>query len=174
MPQHAANIAVFPGTFDPVTHGHLDIITRAAKLFDRLIVAVGENPLKTQVFSDEERRQMVADHTRHLANVEVRTFAGLTVEFARNIGARVILRGIRDATDLHAELEIATTNLIIGGIETVFLMTSGQHIVTSSTLIKQIVEIGQYDSDHLARLVPLDVAKRLEARLRKGSADPLD
>jgi pantetheine-phosphate adenylyltransferase len=94
---------------------------------------------------------------------------GLTVEYARAVGARVILRGIRDNVDLHAELEIATTNLIIGGIETVFLMTSGQHMLTSSTLIKQIVEIGRYDSDRLARLVPLDVAKKLEQRLRGRS-----
>jgi len=83
------------------------------------------------------------------------------------MGARVILRGIRDAVDVHAELEIALTNRIIGDMETVFLMTSGQHMLTSSTLIKQIVEIGNYDPDHLARLVPLDVAKKLEQRLRK-------
>ena len=107
------------------------------------------------------------EHTSDLSNVDVRVYAGLTVEFARSVGARVILRGIRDTVDLHGELEIAMTNRIIGGIETVFLMTSGQHILTSSALIKQIVEIGEYDADHLARLVPLDVAKRLEDRLRR-------
>jgi len=165
-----SNIAIFPGTFDPVTHGHLDIIRRASKLFGRLIVAVGENPLKAQVFTADERKAMLEEHTRDLSNVQVRTYGGLTVEFAREVGARVILRGIRDAVDLHAELEIATTNLIIGDMETVFLMTSQQHIVTSSTLIKQIVEIGQYDSDHLSRLVPLDVARKLEQRLRTGLA----
>lgn len=160
------NLAIFPGMFDPVTHGHLDIIDRAAKLFDRLVVAVGDNPLKKEVFTQAERREMVSVHTRHLPNVEVAGFSGLTVEFARSRGARVILRGIRDNVDLHAELEIATTNLIMGGIETVFLMTAGQHSLTSSTLIKQIVQFGQYDPDHLARLVPLDVARRLEAKLR--------
>lgn len=160
------NLAIFPGMFDPVTHGHLDIIDRAAKLFDRLVVAVGDNPLKKEVFTQAERREMVSAHTRHLPNVEVAGFSGLTVEFARSRGARVILRGIRDNVDLHAELEIATTNLIMGGIETVFLMTAGQHSLTSSTLIKQIVQFGQYDPDHLARLVPLDVAKQLEAKLR--------
>ena len=165
-PPPAGNIAIFPGMFDPVTLGHLDIIDRASKLYDRLVVAVGDNPLKKEVFKSQERREMVAVHTRHLANVEVATYCGLTVEFARSVGARVILRGIRDNVDLHAELEIATTNLIMGGIETVFLMTSGQHSLTSSTLIKQIVQFGQYDPDHLARLVPLDVAKRLEDRLR--------
>ncbi len=166
MPRQTPNLAIFPGTFDPVTHGHLDIIQRASKLYERLIVAVGENPLKTRVFTLEERKDMLVEHIPELSNVEVRIYSGLTVEFARSVGAGVILRGIRDNVDLHAELEIATTNLIIGGVETVFLMTSGQHMLTSSNLIKQIVEIGRYDTDHLARLVPLDVAKRLEERLR--------
>lgn len=160
------NLAVFPGTFDPVTNGHLDIIERASRLYDRFIVAVGENPLKKSVFTPDERKQMMIEHTRGWKGIEVQTFTGLTVEYARFVGARVIVRGIRDNVDLHAELEIATTNLIIGGIETVFLMTSGQHMLTSSTLIKQIVEIGRYDPDHLAKLVPLDVAKKLEQRLR--------
>jgi pantetheine-phosphate adenylyltransferase len=166
MPHHGVSMAIFPGMFDPVTHGHLDIIKRASKLFDRLIVAVGDNPLKKEVFTQEERQEMLVTHTRGLPNVEVHTYTGLTVEYARTVGAQVILRGIRDTVDLHAELEIAATNLIIGGVETVFLMTSGQHILTSSTLIKQIAEIGRYDPDHMARLVPLDVAKRLEERLR--------
>ncbi len=166
MPQPTPSLAIFPGMFDPVTHGHLDIIQRAARLYERLIVAVGQNPLKTEVFTAEEREEMLVTHTADLPSVEVQTYAGLTVEFARNVGAGVILRGIRDTVDLHAELEIAMTNRIISGIETVFLMTSGDHILTSSALIKQVVEIGEYDSDHLARLVPLDVAKRLEQRLR--------
>ncbi len=163
------NVAVFPGMFDPVTHGHLDIIERAAKLYGRLVVAVGDNPLKAEVFTPVERRKMLVTHTSHLANVETVTYSGLTVEFAKSLGACVILRGIRDNVDLHAELEIATTNLIMGGIETVFLMTAGQHILTSSTLIKQIVQFGKYDPVHLARLVPLDVAQRLAQRLKTGS-----
>ena len=164
----STHTAIFPGMFDPVTHGHLDIIERAARLYDRLVVAVGDNPLKKEVFTPEERREMLAAHTSHIANVEAVIYSGLTVEFAKSLGARVILRGIRDNVDLHAELEIATTNLIMGGIETVFLMTAGQHILTSSTLIKQIVQFGKYDPDHLARLVPLDVAHQLEAKLRDG------
>jgi pantetheine-phosphate adenylyltransferase len=164
----AAQIAVFPGMFDPVTHGHLDIIRRASRLYEKLIIGVGDNPVKTEVFTQEERRQMLAEHTADLPGIEIRTYSGLTVEFARSVGAGVILRGIRDTVDLHAELEIATTNLIIGDIETVFLMTGGQHILTSSTLIRQIVEIGEYDTTHLSRLVPLDVAKRLEERLSRN------
>ena len=171
MEKRSSNLAVFPGSFDPVTHWHLDIIQRASGLYERLIVAVGQNPLKDEVFTPQERLEMVVEHTSDLANVEVHAYSGLTVEFARSIGAGVILRGLRDNMDLHAELEIAMTNRIIGDIETVFLMTSGQHILTSSTLIKQIVEIGQYDTDRLARLVPLDVARRLEERLRDGTTD---
>ncbi len=166
MSRPRANIALFPGMFDPVTYGHLDIIQRASKLYPNLIVAVGHNPLKAEVFSSDERRDMLVEHTVGLPNVEIQTYNGLTVEFAKTVRAGVIVRGIRDNVDLHAELEIATTNRIIGDIETVFLMTDSQHILTSSTLIKQIVEIGDYDADHLSRLVPLDVAKRLEQRLK--------
>ena len=166
-PKGNPHIAMYPGMFDPVTYGHLDIIKRSSKLYETLVVAVGGNPLKERVFTPEERREMLISHTTDLANVDVQTYSGLTVEFAKNIGAGVMIRGIRDTVDLHAELEIATANLIIGDIETVFLMTSDQHALTSSKLIKQIVEIGEYDADHLARLVPLDVARRLGERLRR-------
>jgi len=166
MPEANFHVAIFPGTFDPVTHGHLDIIHRAANLYQQLIVAVGDNPLKEAVFTPEERREMLMEHIADRPNVSVRTFSGLTVEFATQVGAGVILRGIRDTVDLHAELELATANRIISNIETVFLLTSGHHMLTSSTLIKQIVEIGRYDRDHISRFVPLDVARRLEDRLR--------
>lgn len=168
MPEADPNIAVFPGSFDPVTHGHLDIIGRAARLYAKLIVGVGQNPLKEEVFTAEERKAMLAEHTADLPNVDVQTYTGLTVEFAKGIGAGVILRGIRDQVDLHAELEIATANRIISDLETVFLMTDARHILTSSALIKQIAEIGDYDTQRLARLVPLDVAKKLEERLRRS------
>jgi len=164
MADARTSVAIFPGAFDPMTHGHLDIVRRAAKLYSKLIVAVGKNPMKQEVFSADERAEMLTAHTADLPNVEVRTYTGLTVEFARQLGAGVIVRGIRDTVDLHAELEIATANRIIGDTETVFLMTSDQHVLTSSTLIKQIVEIGEYDSDRLSRLVPLDVAQRLKER----------
>ena len=170
MPQKSNNVAVFPGTFDPVTHGHLDIIRRAALLFDRLVVGIGDNPTKEQVFTPAERQEMLEHHTRDISNLMIRAYDGLTVDFAQSVGARVIIRGIRDAADLHAELEIAETNLIIGDMETVFLMTSRQHILTSSTLIRQIVDIGRFDPEHLSRLVPLDVAKRLHERRQSAPA----
>lgn len=170
MPTPNPHVAIFPGMFDPLTHGHLDIIERASKLYDRLIVAIGVNPLKQASFSPEERREMVVQHTGHLTNVEVQTYDCLTLEFARRMGARVILRGIRDNVDLHGELQIATANLVMGDIETVFLMTSPHHVLTSSNLIKQIVEMGEYDPKHLSRLVPLDVAERLEELMRRNRA----
>ena len=165
--QHRHSLAIFPGAFDPVTYGHLNIIQRAASLFDELVVAVGVNPTKIEVFTPDERVEMLNEHTADLPNVAIRAYTGLTVEFARSVGARVILRGIRDTVDLHAELEIANTNLIIGDLETVFLMTSHEYVLTSSTLIRQIVEIGGYDTQRLGQLVPPSVAARLEARFRE-------
>jgi pantetheine-phosphate adenylyltransferase len=159
------DLAVFPGTFDPVTLGHLDIVRRGAALFGRVIVAVGCNPEKIEWFSPAERVEMIRELTRELANVTVESYAGLTMDFVRKVGARVILRGIRDTVDLRTELQAANTNLIVGGVETVFLMTTDQHALTSSTLIKQIVEMGAYDASRLARLVPRQVIERLEKHL---------
>jgi pantetheine-phosphate adenylyltransferase len=163
-------VAVFPGAFDPITCGHVDIIHRGSRLFDRLIVAVGRNPEKAELFPAAERVEMLQEVCRELDNVEVDSYAGLTTEYVRRVGARVILRGIRDNVDLRGELRSANTNLLVGDVETVFLMTSDQHALTSSTLIKQIVEIGGYDPDRLARLVPEFVVRRLEKRFGRGKA----
>ena len=162
------NLAVFPGTFDPLTHGHLDIIRRAARIFNRLIVAVGQNPEKTQWFSAEERLEMIRELTGDLPNVTVESFDGLTMDYVRRAGAGVILRGIRDSDDLRVELQAANTNLLVGGVETVFLMTSDQHALTSSTFIKQIVELGGCSHEKLSRLIPEAVLNRLEARWGKA------
>lgn len=152
--------------FDPVTNGHLDIIFRGARLFNRLIIAVGRNPAKTEVFTAQERVDMMRELVSEIPNVEVEGYDGLTMEFARQVGAHVLLRGIRDNVDLRDELVQANTNLIVGDVETVFLMTSDQHALVSSTLIKQIVEIGGYDPERLERLVPKMVADKLRARYR--------
>ncbi len=157
-------LAVFPGTFDPITLGHVDIIRRGRKLFDELVVAVGRNPEKSSWFSLEERVQMIRDVTAGLDGVLVETYDGLTMEYVRRKGAAVILRGIRDIVDLRDELQAANANRLVGEVETVFLMTSDQYALTSSTLIKQIVQIGGYDPAGLRRLVPETVAKRLEGR----------
>jgi len=124
MPPNEPTIAVFPGAFDPVTNGHLNLIHRAAGLFDKLIVGVGHNPEKKALFDAEERAAMIEAELRDLPEVQVRAYAGLTVEFVRSVGAHVILRGIRDAVDHRTELLSANTNMIVCGVETVCLMAS--------------------------------------------------
>ena len=159
------DLAVFPGTFDPITLGHMDIIRRGARIFGRVIVAVGCNPEKIEWFSASERVEMVRGLTGKLSNVSVESYDGLTMDYVRQVGAKVILRGIRDSVDLRAELQVANTNLLVGEVETVFLMTSDQLALTSSRLIKQIVEMGGCDRSRLTRLVPREVADRLEEHL---------
>lgn len=166
MTNHRETTAVFPGTFDPVTLGHLDIMRRAARLFTRLVVGVGQNPEKSAMFTADERVEMIREHIGDLDNATVASYAGLTMEFVRGIGAPVIVRGIRDGSDLRDELQFANANLIVGDIETVFLMTNEQHALTSSTLIKQIVELGGGDLKRLSNLVPPSVLKRLESKVR--------
>ena len=167
-----SDLAVFPGTFDPLTLGHMDIIRRGAGIFSRVIIAVGCNPEKIEWFSPSERIDMVRELTGDLPNVSVESYDGLTMDYVRRVGAKVILRGIRDSVDLRTELQAANTNLLVGDVETVFLMTSDQHALTSSTLIKQIVEIGGYDPVRLARLIPERVIHRLETRFGLEAGPP--
>lgn len=162
-----SDLAVFPGTFDPVTLGHLDIIRRGASIFGRVIVAVGCNPEKAEWFSPAERIEMIRELTDDLPNIGVESYEGLTVDYVRKMGAKVILRGIRDSVDLRTELQTANTNLMVGDVETVFLLTSDQHALTSSALIKQVVEMGCYDRSRLTRLIPKEVIDRIEKRLGK-------
>jgi len=157
--------AVFPGSFDPITNGHLDIIQRGARLFARVIVAVGQNPGKEEVFTSAERVAMIADLIRDFPNVSVESYQGLTIDFVRQAGGDMILRGIRDTLDVRDELQAANTNLIVGGIETVFLMASDQYTLTSSTFIKQIVAMGGDASTRLSALVPTTVLAKLRAKL---------
>jgi pantetheine-phosphate adenylyltransferase len=160
------SVAIFTGSFDPFTNGHMDIIERGRRLFDKLIVAVGRNPDKPDLFSLEERVAMIEELVKDMPDVSVEAYDGLTVDFARRRGAKVILRGIRDIVDLRSELQQANTNLLVGGVETVFILTSHDHALTSSTLIKQIVLLGGHEPKQLERLVPLSVAHRLSAKLR--------
>lgn len=160
-------VALYPGSFDPVTYGHLDVIRRAGSLFDGLVVGVGENPEKKSWFSQRERLEMLRPHVAELPNVRAEAYAGLTVDFMRRCGARFILRGIRDQTDLSDELHQANVNLVAGDIETLFLMTSDQHVLTSSTYIKQLYELGGSDLERLRRLVPPNVLERLDHKIKR-------
>lgn len=178
MPESSQHIvAVYPGSFDPLTHGHLDVIRRAARLFNSLIVGVGQNPDKRPLFSQRERIAQIEPHTRRMSNVRVEAYHGLTMDFVRKCAARVLVRGIRDMHDLSSELQQANVNLAIGGVETVFLLTRDQHVLTSSTYVKQIYELGGGDASRLKRMVPENVARALAEKLgrpRRRRSGPKD
>ncbi len=161
MPTSTAHkIAIFPGTFDPLTLGHLDIIDRGRKLFDHLIVAIGINPEKEHLFTVEERLALLKKLTRKFRNVSCEAYSGLTVTLVRQRKAAAILRGLRNLTDLDYEFRVALTNRKVAGVETVFIMTREEFGFTSSSLIKQIVTLGG-DPHQLRELLPPEVIKRL-------------
>ena len=155
--------AIFPGSFDPITNGHLDVIHRGMKLFDELIVAVGQSPLKDQLFTPQQRVEMIAELIKDLPGVSVEGFDGLTVEYARRKKANVILRGLRSLTDVNYEFELAMTNRSVTGIETVFVMTTEQYGFISSTLVRQVASLG----GDISNLVPENVYRRLRERFKK-------
>jgi len=146
-------LAVFPGTFDPITNGHLDVIKRGARLFDELVVAVGENPEKPALLGPEERADIIRRTVADIPNVRVETYSGLTVELAGRLGAVAILRGIRNSSDLQFESQVALTNRAVAGTETVFIMPGSEYAFTSSSLIKQIARMG----GDVSALVPPEV-----------------
>jgi pantetheine-phosphate adenylyltransferase len=135
--------AIYPGNFDPVTNGHLDIIERASSLFDEVIVAVGVNVGKNPLFTIEERLEMLRESCRHLANVSVDSFDDLTVRYAASRNANVIIRGLRALSDFEYEFEMSLMNRRLdGGVETVFLVTSAEYSYLSSSIIKEIAGFG--------------------------------
>lgn len=152
--------AIFPGSFDPITNGHLDVVKRGVRLFDELIIAVGRSPIKNQLFTPAERVEMIAELIEGMPGVSVESFEGLTVEYATRRQASVILRGLRSLTDVQYEFQLAMTNRAVTGIETVFIMTSEQYGFTSSTLIREIASLG----GDLSNLIPASVHRRLESR----------
>ncbi|MCX5638002.1 MAG: pantetheine-phosphate adenylyltransferase [Planctomycetota bacterium] len=155
--------AIFPGSFDPITNGHLDVISRGMKLFDELIIAVGRSPVKNQLFTPEERVEMIADLIKGMPGVSVESFEGLTVEYAAKKKADVILRGLRSLTDVQYEFQLAMTNRFVAGTETVFIMTSEQYGFTSSTLIREVASLG----GDLSNLIPPGVYECLKKRFKK-------
>ena len=155
--------AIFPGSFDPITNGHLDVINRGIKLFDELVVAVGRSPIKNPLFTPEERVEMIAELIADMPGVSVESFDGLMVEYARGKKADVILRGLRSLTDVQYEFTLAMTNRSVAGIETVFVMTSEQYGFTSSTLIREVAALG----GNVSNLIPKSVYNRLRQHLKK-------
>ncbi|HMP76003.1 MAG TPA: pantetheine-phosphate adenylyltransferase [Kiritimatiellia bacterium] len=136
-------IAIYPGTFDPVTLGHLDVIRRAAKVFDHLVVAVAEASRKRTWFDVEDRLRLVQSATRGMRNVSVESFSGLLMSYVRRRGSQTVVRGLRAFTDFEYEFQMALTNRKLSpDIETVFLMTSESHSYISSTMVREVSELG--------------------------------
>ena len=158
------NAIIYPGSFDPLTHGHLDLIERAAKLFDEVIVAVLRNDAKHPLFTAAERMEMLEEAVGHLENVTIDSFTGLLVDFAREKDARLILRGIRAVSDYEYELQMALMNRKLAPeLETVFMLPAEAYSYLSSGLIKEVSRNG----GDIAGLVPQGVERRLQEK-RKG------
>ena len=161
------SIAVYPGSFDPVTFGHLDIIERAARFTDRLIVGVLNNSAKTPLFSVEERILMIKEAVRHLPNVEVKSFSGLTVNFARSEKADFMIRGLRAVTDFEYELQLSQTNRKLApDVDTVFLTTSLEYAYLSSSSVKEIASFG----GDISMCVPPEIEKLVRDKYAAGHA----
>ncbi|MBC1477796.1 pantetheine-phosphate adenylyltransferase [Listeria welshimeri] len=157
-------IAVIPGTFDPITNGHLDIIERAAKIFDVLYVAVLNNSSKKPLFTVEERMEMIKQVTAHLPNVAVESASGLTVDYAAKRGATAIVRGLRAVSDFEYEMQIASMNRTLNAeIETFFVMTNTKYSFLSSSMVK---EVAQYHGD-ISELVPEIVNRAIQVKFNK-------
>jgi len=158
--------AIYPGTFDPPTNGHVDLIQRGSKLFDHLTVAVLNNPGKDPLFTVEERVEMLKEVTAAIGNVSVATFDGLMVEFARQQGASAVLRGIRAISDYEHEFQMALMNRRLAPeVETVFLQPAGRYSFVSSRMVKEVFSFG----GDVSGLVPPNVLKRLRVRIKNGA-----
>jgi pantetheine-phosphate adenylyltransferase len=166
MSHSDSRIAVYTGSFDPITLGHLSVIRRSARLVDRLIVGIGINVEKKALFTPEERVALVERATASISNVEVCTFTGLAVKFVREQGARVMIRGVRPLTDIAAEFTMMMANRHLDpGIETVFLMADEEFAHVSSSLLKQITPLA--DDEMLARFVPREIIPDLRGKISR-------
>jgi pantetheine-phosphate adenylyltransferase len=164
--KHTRVVAIYPGSFDPITTGHLDVIERGSRLFDRLIVSVLHNEAKSPLFKVKDRIEMLTESVRPFSNVEVNSFNGLLADFALSQNASVILRGIRAISDYENELQMALMNRRLHpGLETVFLLAGEAFSFISSRLVKEVVGLG----GNVEGLVPPLVEQRLRERLRKAA-----
>ena len=156
-------IAVYPGSFDPLTYGHLDVVERASKLVDDLIVAVAKNPMKDPIFTLEERMEMVREAMAHIKNVRVDKLEGLLVEYAKKTGAEAIIRGLRAVSDFEYEFQMALTNRKLNDqVETVFLVTSENYSYLSSTMIREIARL----KGDISPFVPDEIVRRVKEKVR--------
>jgi pantetheine-phosphate adenylyltransferase len=163
-------IAIYPGTFDPVTNGHLDIVKRASLLFDKIIIAVSNNLHKSPLFSLEERRELVCKTVDELKNVDVDVFEGLLVEYAQKRGASALIRGLRAVSDFEYEFQMALMNRkLMPGLETVYLMPSEEYTYINSTIVKEVAQLG----GKVDCFLPPVVAEALKVKLKKKGGGTL-
>ena len=156
------SIALFPGSFDPLTNGHLNIITRASYLFEKVVVGVGNNTSKSALFTPAEKQALITEAVRDLSNVEVAIMSGLTVQFMAEIGAKYIVRGLRNGKDFEYERDIAGVNSALADVETVLLLAKPENQNISSSMVK---EIGSMGAENMAKFVPPVVVAALKERL---------
>jgi pantetheine-phosphate adenylyltransferase len=159
--------AIFPGSFDPITNGHLDVIRRGNKLFNNLIIAVGQNPGKAEFFTKDERVEMIRELVADMPRITVESYDCLTVEFAKQKNAQVMLRGMRNLADVEYEFQLAMTNRTVAGIETVFIMTSEEYGYVNSTMVRQLALLG----GDVSKLIPESVYQRLRRNIHKNQTD---
>ena len=158
-------IAIYPGSFDPVTNGHIDVIERALKIFDKVIVTVGDNPEKKSLFSTEERIEMIKESTKHLKNLEIDSFSGLLLDYVKSKNSKIIVRGLRAVSDFEFEFQRALMNRVVDeNIETIFIMTKEHYVYLNSSIIK---EMAMFNSN-LNGLVPEIVEKKLKEKFSKS------
>ncbi len=160
-------IAVYPGTFDPITNGHIDVVQRATELFPKVIVLVARNPAKTPMFSDEERVEMIKEIFRHNKRVSVDVFDGLLVDYARKHRASVLVRGLRAVSDFEYEFQMALTNRKLdSGIDTVFLMPHARYTYLNSSIVREVARFG----GDVSAFVPNNVRRRLLEKVKASKA----
>ena len=159
-------IALYPGSFDPITNGHLDVLERASRMFDSVVIAVLKHPEKKSFLSVEQRVGLIKESIKDMKNVSVDSFDGLTVEYARKIGAKFLIRGLRTITDFEYEVQLCQTNQVIApDIDTVFLSTKPQHNFISSSIVR---ELSNHKTD-ISKFVPKNVVEYLQNNIRKVS-----
>lgn len=163
----SSRIAVYPGSFDPITLGHLNVMERASRLFDKLVVGIGTNIEKQTMFTPEERVELVRAATPHIPNLDIRIFSRLAVDFVKQCGAQVMIRGVRPITDIAAELTMMMANRRLApDVETLFMIADGELAHVSSSLIKQIA--GVLGDAEMARFLPPSVVTAVRAKLPAG------